>query len=69
MAALIDSDVRSFMTTYNRFEIIFVRDPVMAADADSSHQEREGSRRAVPAHVQGHHGAEATHRVGRLQRR
>jgi len=41
----------------------------MAADANSSDQEREGSRRVVPAHVQGHHGTETTHRVGRLQRR
>lgn len=41
----------------------------MAADANSSDQEREGSRGVVPAHVQGHHGTEATHRVGGLQRR
>jgi len=49
--------------------MIFVRDTAMAADANSTNQEREGSRRVVPAHVQGHHGTEATHRVGGLQRR
>lgn len=41
----------------------------MAADANRPDQEREGSRRAVPAHVQGHHGPEATHRVGGFERR
>lgn len=41
----------------------------MAADADSTDQEREGPGRVVPAHVQGHHGAEAAHRVGGFKRR
>lgn len=55
--------------TYNRFEMIFDRDTAMAADANSSDQEREGPRRVVPADIQGHHGAKATHRVRRFQRR
>jgi len=41
----------------------------MAADANSSDQEREGSRRVVPADVQGHHGTETAYRIGGLQRR
>jgi len=49
--------------------MIFVRDTVMAADANSSDKEREGSRRVVPAHVQGHHGTETAHRIRGLQRR
>lgn len=49
--------------------MIFVRDAAMAADANSTDQEREGSRRVVPAYVQGHHGAQAADRVGGFQRR
>lgn len=51
------------------FEMIFVRDSVMATDANSSDQERARSCRVIPAHVQRHHGAQATHRVGGFQRR
>lgn len=49
--------------------MLFDRDTVMAADANSSDQERKGSRCAIPADVQGYHGAKATHRVGGFQRR
>lgn len=45
------------------------RDTVMAAPANSAHQERAGPRGPVPADVSGHHRPEAAHRDGRQQGR
>lgn len=41
----------------------------MAAASDSPHQERARPRRLVPADIPGHHGAQATHRDRRRERR
>lgn len=41
----------------------------MAAAADLADQERTRLSRPVPAHVQGHHGLEATDRDGRCEGR
>lgn len=49
--------------------VLVCRDSAMAAASDSSHKERAGPGRALPAHLQGHHGPEAAHRVRRQQRR
>jgi len=45
------------------------RDTTMAAASDSTHKERAGPGRAVPAYLQGHHGPETANRVRRQQRR
>lgn len=41
----------------------------MAAASDISNQKREGPRRPVPAHLQGHYRLETTHRNRRRERR
>ena len=57
-------------TAYPQRGYFFVcRDTIMAATPDSTHKERARPGRAVPAHLQGHHGPEAAYRVGRQQRR
>lgn len=45
------------------------RDTVMAAPANSAHQERAGPRGPVPADVSRHHRPETAYRDGRQQRR